>query len=246
MKNVKLSVLLTILLTIGCIEYEEKISLKADGSGTMTIHYMISESMLQFAKNDGMPLTFDKDEIERELESDKIKVESVEAYTQDEKRHIVTKLTFEDINDLPNKWIFQDREMYFSSEGDFYKFRSVFAMGKAKEQGRYSEHQEGEEPGPFGEQFAQALFGDYTFTFSIEMPGEVLEASPEATIEGNEVVWRFSLAKLSDMEKVEMTVKAKKPAAFPFILIVILVVVVVAVIVIVVLMSSRKKSKPAQ
>jgi len=182
-------------------------------------------------------------EIEQQLKSDKVKVESVEAYTEDEKRHIVTKLTFKDINDLPEKWVFQDREMSFSSEGDFFTFRSVFSMGKDKNKTQGSEAQQGEDLGAFGEQFAEALFGDYTFTFSIEMPGQVVEASPEATIEQNTVVWEFSLAKLSDMKMIEMTVKARKPAAFPVLIIVILVVVIVAVIVIVMLMISRKKSK---
>jgi hypothetical protein len=244
MKIVKLSLIAIVLFTIGCIEYEEKISIKADGSGTMTVHYMISESMLNFAQDDGMPLTFDKNEIEEELKSDKVKVESIEAYTEEEKRHIVTTLTFRDINDLPEKWVFQDREMSFSSEGDFYTFRSVFSIGKGKQQAPAAEKSQEEELGAFGEQFAEALFGDYTFTFSIQMPGEIIEASPDATIEGNEVTWKFSLAKLSDMEKIEMTVKAKKPAAFPILLIIILVVIVVVIILVVVWMSTRKKSKP--
>jgi hypothetical protein len=242
-KVMKLCIVALILSAITCIEYEEKISLKPDGSGTMTVHYMISESMLKLAQEDGMPLTFDKTEIEQQLKSDKVKVESVEAFTEDEKRHIVTKLTFKDINDLPDKWVFQDREMSFSSEGDFFTFRSVFSMGKDKNKTQGSEAQQGEDLGAFGEQFAEALFGDYTFTFSIEMPGQVVEASPEATIEQNTVVWEFSLAKLSDMKMIEMTVKARKPAAFPVLIIVILVVVIVAVIVIVMLMISRKKSK---
>jgi len=239
----KLCIVVLILSTITCVEYEEKISLKPDGSGTMTVHYMISESMLKLAQEDGMPLTFDKTEIEQQLKSDKVKVESVEAYTEDEKRHIVTKLTFKDINDLPDKWVFQDREMSFSSEGDFFTFRSVFSMGKDKMKSKGTEAQQEDDLGAFGESVAEALFGDYTFTFSLEMPGQVLEASPEATIEQNVVVWEFSLAKLSDMKKIEMTAKARKPAAFPILLVIILVVVIVVVVVIMALMITRKKSK---
>jgi cobalamin biosynthesis Mg chelatase CobN len=240
-KVLKLCIIVFILAVLSCVEYEEKISVKADGSGSMTVHYMISESMLKLAQEDGMPLTFDKDEIEQELKSDKVKVESVEAYTEDEKRHIVTKLTFKDINDLPDKWVFQDREMSFSSEGDHYTFRSVFSMAKDKKKAQGTEPQQAEELGAFGEQFAEALFGDYTFTFSIEMPGEVVEASPEAVIEHNVVVWEFSLARLSDMKQIEMTVKAKKPAAIPILLIVVLVLVIIVVVIVIVWRITRKK-----
>lgn len=247
MKIMKLISMLAVLFIIGCIEYEEKITVKADGSGTMTVHYMIRESMLQLAQDDGMPLTFDKNEIEQELKSDKVTVENVESYTEDEKRHIVTTLRFKDINDLPNKWVFRDREMSFTSEGDFYIFRSVFSMGKEKGENKAAgaEQSPQEELGAFGEQFTEALFGEYTFTFSVEMPGEIIEADPDATIEQNVVIWEFSLARLSDMQKIEMTARAKKPAVFPVLFVVIIVLVAVVAAVIIIWIAVRKKSQPS-
>lgn len=206
-------VIAAIALSAGCIDYEEKITLRKDGSGYMTIHYFTDESTIEEEKMEEEELpfsfdqySFDQKEIEDELADENIRVEKVESYTEEGKRHLIAKLFFKNINKIPHKWIFENRELQFTKESGFLTFRSVLLLG-------------GEETGE-GEfdEFVKAILADYKFKFTVEMPSKIVEASAGSRVEDNTVMWEFPLSSLMDKERIEMYAKIKVGVLSPIVL----------------------------
>jgi hypothetical protein len=240
MRYLNIGLIALVLVIAGCIEYEEKVTLRHDGSGTMIVHYTISESMLNMGKEGDVPLTFDKEEIEKELESENVKIEKIESYTDEGKRHIVTELSFKDINKLPDKWVFKDRQMSFAQEGGFFTFRSIFTMGEKEEK-----EEQSKEMDELGGQFADALLAEYSFKFSVQMPAEIVEARPDGKIEGNTVMWEFPLSTFSKEKRIVMTAKSKVPAASPVIWIVLVILAIVIAVVVFFVLKRKPKAATA-
>jgi hypothetical protein len=244
MNHLKPLAVLLVLFVTGCIEYEEKIVLNGDGSGRITVHYYIDEMMTSMMdkmpgeKSDKeMPFIFEKEKIQSELASDDIKVDKIESYKDDEgKLHLVADLSFKDINKIPKKWVFENREFSFVKEGGSYSFRSALVQEKKPE-----------EKGKEGsEELGDSFLAGYTFKFTVEMPGPVAQASAGSKIEKNTVTWEMPLSDISKKERIEMTASVSSAGSFPLIPVLIVIIVVIAVIIIVVLVTSRgKKKSPA-
>ncbi len=66
-----------------------------------------------------------------------------------------------------------------------------------------------EEPSPESEELVRKMFEGYTFTYVVEMPGEVKSTNGTLGADKRTVTWKWPLYEFTQMEKVEMTASAK-------------------------------------
>lgn len=186
MRHVAAVLILLPLLIAGCINYEQNTTLNEDGSGSMEIHYWISESVLSWF-NSGA-LTFHEDSIRAQYASDGITVEDVrvESRESDSTRHVHVSLQFDDITKLSRSQGFKDMEMKWMREGDVYRFVQTLPATSTSEDG---------------------MLDEFTFTYRYDFPGDIRESNADSS-DGSNAVWVFKLSELDSARKMEAVIVA--------------------------------------
>lgn len=206
---------LLLVLIAGCISYEQDTQLDEDGSGSMQIHYWISEDMLTWFK--GGNLSFNEDSVRAQYRAEHITVESLRSETResDSTRHVFVTLSFDDIRRLPECPGFKDLDIKWMREGDVYRFVQTLPAASSSGDG---------------------MLEHFTFTYRFEFPGEVRESNADS-LDGSLAVWSYKLSDLSEQKQLEAVVVASTGTNIWWVLGVLGVVVVLTLVIIVV----RKK-----
>lgn len=233
-----------VILLAGCINYDQELTLNADGSGQMKIHYSnagqqppgkekTGEGEINLGQAPKLPFT--EEEIKKGYEGAKgVTVKDIIVETKDNVPHATYTITFKDIHELNGKGI-------FALEGD--KLRQTFSLTDETGAKLFKQlvqlKMAVEDP---------STLSAYKFTYKFTAPGEILETNGTKG-EANTVTWEFPLDKLINKDT-EMTVKFKAKKAIlggklGIILGIICLVVIVVVIVVVVVILSKKKKAPA-
>lgn len=204
------------LLIAGCINYEQSTELNEDGSGSMEIHYWISESVLSWF-NSGA-LTFHEDSVRAQYASDGISIDDVRIETRDSDstRHVRVSLHFDDINKLSAAPGFKDLDVRWMREGDVYRFVQTLPATSTAEDGTLEE---------------------FTFTYRFNFPGEIRESNADSSA-GSDAMWAFKLSDMDSANKMEAVIVASSGSNVWWIVGIIGVVVIGAIV----LMRKRKKS----
>ena len=206
---------LLLLCLPGCISYEQDTRLEENGSGSMDIHYWISEDMLTWFK--GGNLSFNEDSVRTQYRASGIEVESVrsEARESDSTRHVFVTLSFDDITTLPAAPGFRDLEIKWLREGDTFRFVQVLPAASSS----------GEE-----------MLEQFTFTYRFEFPGEIRQSNADS-IDGNRAIWAFKLSDLNEKRTLEAVIVAGSGGNIWWVLGIIALVIAAAFV----LMRMRKK-----
>ena len=101
----KTILLAAVLLAAGCLDYDERIELNADGSGIVRIHLSISEQAMGLAgqadvKDEADLFPMPPAEFTAELKKEKLEVRSLRAESKGGMRHFYIVIAFKDIQDL--------------------------------------------------------------------------------------------------------------------------------------------------
>jgi hypothetical protein len=173
------SYLLTFLFPFflcGCINYEQSTTVQTDGSGTMEIHYWISEDLASTMTQGNF--SFDKGSVNKQYEAIGVEVKDVriETNSADSTRHVRVKLHFSDIRQLSKAKGFNSSGFEWNREGNRISFKENLHSG-----GGNSE--------PLG-------LDKFNFTYTYKFPGEIVSTNA-TTFSGNTAVWKFKLSELS-------------------------------------------------
>jgi hypothetical protein len=189
--------LISSLFIAGCINYEENVELKSDGSGKMTMHYSIAQqlfAMMQMGQNTGekkdeMPFKFKESEIRADLTAPGVTVEKVESKAEGDQQHFYVSLSFQKITDLNQTKSFQKMKFEWKEEGKNIVFQQTIQGDKKSS-----------ESNPMGDQMASAMLGNAKFVFRIKLPSKALPApDTNGTIQDDAktVLWEYPLLEAS-------------------------------------------------
>lgn len=232
------------IIAAGCINYDQVMTLNADGSGTINVHYTSDDP----TGAQGTPvLSFDEGEITAEYADSNVTVSDITVVVPaegEEGSHEATyNLTFGDVADLNGYGVFAVED----------KMTQVFALADAGDTAVFTQTctltMEVEDP---------SQLSDYKFTYSLTCPGAVTETNGTLAADGNTVTWEYPLPDLIN-NTVEMSATYEKPAGVPGaggilaggiitilgIIICVIIIIVIIVIIIVLLKKKGKKSGPA-
>ena len=172
----------------GCVNYDQKTTLKEDGSGTMKIHYWSGMSNFSMGTTLGK-FDFDEAKAKEKYKSASTDVTSikVEDKLDDSTKHVYLELTFKDINKLSDAKGFEGVKASWKevTDGMELKYTLLKDTSAAK----------------------QMSASDYKVTYEFEMPAEVV--STNGTKEGQNVKYSYTVADLG--KDIDMTTVVKKP-----------------------------------
>jgi len=232
-----------VLIVAGCINYDQTMTLNADGSGTVTVHYTSDDP----TGAQGTPvLSFTEEEITAEYADSNVTVSDIAVVVPaegEEGSHEATYvLAFNNVTDLNGCGVF--------AVGD--EMTQVFALADAGDTAVFTQTctltMEVDDP---------SQLSDYKFTYSLTCPGAIIDTNGTEGA-GNTVTWEYPLPELIN-NPIEMNVTYEKPAGAPgaggFLasgifmilgIIVCVIIIIVIIIIIIVLMKKKgKKSGPA-
>lgn len=215
---------LSVLCIAGCINYEQTTDLTKSGSGTMIMHYSLSQqlvAMMSMGGNQGggggedktkdMPFKLKEEEVRADLKADGVKVEKFETKTEGENQHFYVHLSFDKITNLNQTKTFKEMPFEWTEKDGVVHIKQTL---KGKNEGKPAGENKPEDE--MAKNMAKAMFGNAAFTFKMTLPSKALAApATNGTIadDGRTVSWTFPLVDLGDNSK-EMTA-AFKAGGFP-------------------------------
>ncbi len=182
-------VILSALYLSGCVNYDQKTTLKADGSGSMSVHYWTKMSSLSMGTTLGK-FEFDESKAKDNYTSSNTTVKSVKVEDrpqEDSTKHVMVELDFKDINKLPDAKGFSSVKPSWKEVADGMELKYTLLMDTSAAN--------------------QMGASDYKVTYSFDMPSEIVSTNGKK--DGQKVSWDY---KVSDLGKdIDMTCVVKKP-----------------------------------
>jgi hypothetical protein len=201
----------------GCITYEQHTTFEADGSGTLAIDTW----MFYFGEEgeDGQAVDPEAEAAAEPTAADSLtgdlgapfegvegvsveeQWEKVEGEGDERQTHSHLVLSFDNIGVLNGLGAFENQEIAFEEKDGNYVYSQIIV----------NEHEDDpEEATPESEELARSLFEGYTFTYTVEMPGEIIETNGTVGEDGRTVTWEWPLYDFASAEKTVMTAVAEK------------------------------------
>lgn len=213
-----LGLFLTALFFAGCINYEQDVTLNANGSGKMLIHYNLAQQLVgMMAMGDPgagdqkqeMPFKVKEADIRKDFSVKGVKVEKFEQKTEGDQTHFYITVSFENIKDLNQSETFKNMPFDWVKSGNVTTYTQTLKGNKEKKEESADDQ--------MGKQMAQAMFGNSAFKFKVTLPAKALP-SPDTngTIaeDGKTVNWNVPLVDAMD-KKTDTVMTAKFKTGFP-------------------------------
>jgi hypothetical protein len=181
-------ILLAAFLISGCVNYDQKTTLNADGSGSMKIHYWSKMSNFSMGTTLGK-FDFDEKKAKENYTSGNTDVKTVkmEDKLDDSTKHVNVELSFKDINKLPDAKGFKGVEPSWKEGKDGMELKYILLKDTSASKNMGAD--------------------DYTVTYTFEMPSEIISTNATKK-DGKTLTWEY---KVSDLGKdIEMTANVKK------------------------------------
>ncbi|GEM_PF-1325480 len=196
-------------LIAGCISYEQHTTLESDGSGRMVMdtwvdYFGTDEGGDQAEGEDATP------EISEELgpafaDLKGVAIEEnwtkIEGEGDNRQEHTRLTLTFDKVERLNGKGVFENQELSFQKKGDEFVFTQVIHNKRKEQTEDYSAE---------SEELARTLFEGYTITYTVVMPGRVVDTGGTLGEDGRTVTWKWPLYDFSNEEEITMTATSRK------------------------------------
>lgn len=182
-------IIFAVVYLSGCVNYDQKTVLKADGSGSMQIHYWAKLSSFSMGKTLGK-FEFEEQKARDNYTSTNTDVTSlkVEDDFKDSLRHVWIDLTFKDLNKLP----------------DAKGFKGVTPSWKETDDGmelKYIVMKDTSAAGNMGS-------SDYDITYEFDMPDEIVSTNGKK--DGKKVTWNYKVSDLKNDLNLTAVVKKDK------------------------------------
>ncbi|MBN1154057.1 hypothetical protein JXB12_03970 [candidate division KSB1 bacterium] len=206
-KNYVIAILLTIVLVIsGCFEYQERLVLKQDASGTMEVDMWFNKDLN--IEDDNYNLSQEKDEMEREIRekytSEKVKLIKYDMVEQDDKKHVNFQIAFPHILDLNEIKQFNKNKITYQKDDSRIEYQRYIYFGDHEEDGDSEEV-----PLNFLSRFVFAMLEEFLqnikFQFELETPQEIKESDADLKPSKNKAVWTFRLSQVMYDNKITIS-----------------------------------------
>ena len=188
--NIYLS--LIIVLSVGCFDVEDKMTINKDGSGTIKLKYSIAAQLANSETEGIPPAMFNKDSLKMDFESaEGIKVKKVESYVENGKKYMEIIVEFDSFDN------FAQSNM---SGGGFVGQMSLSNDGKGnilfKREVCTDICDDQKEEVPNAEAMAEML-GAFTWSYEVKFPSRIIKANTNIDEKNNSAKWTFSMGSIA-------------------------------------------------
>ena len=202
---IHLSLLLCSALVLnGCFDYQERIVLNKDASGTMDVDYWTMNDVN--LENDGYSFPSKEDDIRREVEnkytSDRVKLLDFKVTDEKDSRHVQFKVAFDHVLDLNDVEQFQKNRIKFTEIAGKITFeRSVFLNDGDSDS-------EDEPDNWFGKLVLGVVkqgLSNIRFRFEVDTPYAIDATNADSKPGKNSAVWKYRLSDVMGQGDIKMT-----------------------------------------
>ena len=198
-----LILLISALCISGCFDYQERIVLNKDASGTMAVDYWIMNDVRIDSGEYGFP---DKGgnirkEVKKKYTSDKIKLTEFNVSDEKDTRHVHFKVAFVNILDLNDVEQFQNNKIRFTQSGTNISYERSITLNEGNKAGQ------NEPEGLFGKLvlgFVKDGLSNIRFRFEVVTPYRIDQTNADSKTGGNRAVWKFRLPDVMGQPDYEM------------------------------------------
>jgi hypothetical protein len=199
-----------LIAVAGCITYEQHTTFQEDGSGRVVVDTWVDYFAADEEDGEKAATAEPELEIGEEMGPAFASLEGVtieenwikmEGEGEDRVEHTRLILGFDDVGKLAGHGVFEDQGMSFEKKGKKYTFTQTITHEREEEE---------EETSAESEELARSLFEGYTFTYSVVMPGKIVETNGTLGEDGRTVTWEWPLYEFTQQEEIVMTAISKK------------------------------------
>jgi hypothetical protein len=125
----------------------------------------------------------------------------VEGEGDERREHTHFVLGFDNVERLSGHGVFKNQDLTFQKDGNEFLFKQVILNEREEER---------EEPTEESEYFERTFFEECTFTYTVVMPGRVVDTTGTVGDDGRTVTWEWPLYDFANLEEIKMTAKSQK------------------------------------
>lgn len=206
----------------GCVNYDERIELNADGSGIVRMHLAVSEQVLQQPRGrrvggESRLLPMPREEMIREIEEEGLKVRSLRVSASKGLRHFYVIVEFKSLEDLAKSEFFGGRAVTLVRDGARWKFNQQIRVSEKTLTSRGGETPPPDAKTPekksknadsilkklearFGKEHVRKMLSRYRLTFSVQLKDTGLIRTNGRNHRDVTAVWEFPLGDLVHRE----------------------------------------------
>jgi hypothetical protein len=158
----------TILLFVGCIGIESTMNINANGSGTVSIQYKVSQLLVNMGRTETegekqVPLPLTEEDIRQAvMRAPGLSLHSVHQEETETDVIILAEIGFDSVESLSKSEVFADMPISFSTNGDTYVFSQLLTEGSEE----MTEEQK---------QAMQDFFQGYELAFTVTAPRKIID-----------------------------------------------------------------------
>ena len=230
MKKYFLVVILLFILS-SCINYQEKMKLNYDGSGTITFAVGLNQSLFGGMADSSNFKDFDESKIKEQYSGKKgIKFLGSRTYTQDGNKWVEINLSFESLQALneANKDSMQQGMMGTINLSEDANGNMVFTRKLLAKPGSAEKDSAGSE---LANGMMQMMFGNYKWKYELTLPGKIIStnaAQNDVDYKTNTVKWTMSLASLASAQEMIVTFEKASKVNMTLVILGVLIVMILA------------------
>ena len=198
-----------VALVAGCVSYKQQMTFESDGSGRMVLDVWVPYYGVEKtgpAADEKLTAELDEEMVVSFADREGVRIDEkwakLEAEEDERLEHIHVVVAFDDIEKLNVSDILENQKITFRSTGDGF----IYEQAIIRERGEAAE----EALEPEYEELTRTLFEGFTFTYTVVMPGRVVESNGSIGEDGRTVTWEWPLYDFVKKEEVIMTAKAAK------------------------------------
>jgi len=203
--------LVLLILTLcmsGCFDYNEKLIVKRDGSGTMEVDMWYNKDMNIETDSLSIDLSQEKAEMEREIRakftSEKVTLTHYDFEEKDDKKHVNFRVAFPHILDLNElKQFSYNKISYKVTEGNVTYHRDIY-MGDDEDT-----DSNGDTSSNFLSRFVLLMVEEFLenvkFNFELETPAKIKTSNAKSTPSKNKAVWTYRLSEVMYDRKITIS-----------------------------------------
>lgn len=210
-KNKAILILLIsgVLLISGCFEFEDVITIRNDGSGTLAVHYSsYKESNMNW---NGMKFPKEKEsileEIEKNYTSKKVRLSRFRVKEKDDYQHVYFTVKFDAVNDLNSIKQFTENRIAFDRiSRSKIRFKREINIDKNKDKCDSDTSGLG---GLILDLLEGSLFDKIKFRFELNLPGNIARTNANWEHADRQMVWKYTLSDFIEERVITMTAQTK-------------------------------------
>lgn len=198
-----LILLISALCIGGCFDYQERIVLNQNASGSMEVDYWIMDGVkinngeFSFPARQGNI----REEVERKYTSDKVKLTEFKVSDDKNTRHVHFKVAFDNILDLNDVEQFQESKIIFTKSGKNITYERSIYLHNGNQAGQDKPE------GLFGKLILGLVkdgLSNIKFRFEVESPYPIDKSNANSITGKNRAIWKFRLSDVMDQNEIEM------------------------------------------